>query len=95
MCSRRHSSLRDKLSHSDAARYTFDLAFDRLIKVAFVAHPSLLKRLHDLLVRLTRSAVRRGSVARVGGPDPGRRAKVQALVRFPSVGLKTPSERFH
>ncbi|KAJ7923344.1 hypothetical protein B0H13DRAFT_2403262 [Mycena leptocephala] len=57
------------------ARYTFDLAFDRLIKVAFVAHPSLLKRLHDLLVRLTRSAVRRGSVARVGGPDPGRRAK--------------------
>jgi hypothetical protein len=34
-------------------------------------------------------------VARVGGPDPGRRAKVHALVRFPSVGLKTPSERFH
>jgi hypothetical protein len=55
MCSRRHLSLRDNLSHSDAARYTFDLAFDRLIKVAVVAHPSLLKRPEDLLVRLARS----------------------------------------
>jgi len=30
------------------ARYTFDLAFDRVIKVAVVAHPSLLKRPEDL-----------------------------------------------
>ncbi|KAJ6514487.1 Alpha/Beta hydrolase protein [Mycena vitilis] len=29
-------------------RYTFDLAFDRVIKVAVVAHPSLLKRPEDL-----------------------------------------------
>ncbi|KAF8205284.1 Alpha/Beta hydrolase protein [Mycena galopus ATCC 62051] len=30
------------------ARYTFDLAFERLIKVAVVAHPSLLKRPQDI-----------------------------------------------
>ncbi|KAF7374409.1 Dienelactone hydrolase endo-1,3,1,4-beta-D-glucanase [Mycena sanguinolenta] len=30
------------------ARYTFDLAFERLIKVAAVAHPSLLKRPEDI-----------------------------------------------
>ncbi|KAJ7886889.1 Alpha/Beta hydrolase protein [Mycena olivaceomarginata] len=30
------------------ARYTFDLAFDRVVRVAVVAHPSLLKRPQDL-----------------------------------------------
>jgi len=31
-------------------RYTFDLAFDKVIKVAAVAHPSLLKVPEDLEV---------------------------------------------
>lgn len=35
---------------STTARYTFDIAYDKVIKVAVVAHPSLLKIPEDLEV---------------------------------------------
>jgi len=37
----------------DLGRYVFDLAFDNIIKVAAVSHPSLLKVPEDLEVRLS------------------------------------------
>lgn len=40
------------LIHSSTARYVFDLAFENIIKVSVVSHPSLLEKPADLEVRV-------------------------------------------